>query len=821
MNPVRTLALAGAISAALSPSLWAHGEPIVQQCEVLVIGDSAAGLAAAVAASELGAQTCLLAETPWIGGQLLTVPAWDEPPGHPNGPSCDLTWPASRPFAASYRAMRESIQDQANSGYFFACGATTTNCPLPNSPLHYRDRFNPGNNTTSGFAFEPYTLVTHINSLLANPLISVHRNAVVTAKRVSPDGTRVTGANATIVGMPYQFLATMTIDATEFGDFLAMAPVIPYRLGVDALADTGEPHAGPAANPNCVNPITYTFFLQRPPGGGAAIAQPAGYDASTYSLDPGNPVVYNPSEAACSRPAATFWNWRRMHWPPQFISPNTESTQINSPSQRFGNPAPPKPNKGGNDYNRKCYLAPGTTDPDAGCEVVEGGTRSAELNQAKDLAKGFAYWIQTTLKPAGAGFTEWPMAGYVTAGTFGAAYNDGFAPIPYVRESRRIKAIKTVVEGDISRALYTAEVGGTIPPPRARKFADSVGIGHYNIDLHDCAPGEPFLNPPATPRDSLPYQIPLGSMIPLLASGVPAEGFLASSKNIGTTHLTNGAYRLHPSEWHIGLASGAAAAVAIQENTTPRFMATGHEPQFGQASRPHVRALRVLQQKLVRDLGSPLYWWNDVWEAYPEDPTPVQQAKKTLFEATQMVAADDIMTGAPGTGLRFDPGTQITRGIGALIIMRAVHTLTPVDTTCIGTAFVDVPCPGSGVPTPWGGHYPVVQALKNANALVTTQSDSCAAGAITSTHFRPDCPLKRRDWTRFLVRALGLELTVSATPTFTDVPATDPDYVYIETARWANLTDVTSGAYRPNDILTRAEAAIMAYDAIRRYYTLE
>ena len=32
---------------------------------------------------------------------------------------------------------------------------------------------------------------------------------------------------------------------------------------------------------------------------------------------------------------------------------------------------------------------------------------------------------------------------------------------------------------------------------------------------------------------------------------------IAGGKNLGTTHITNGCYRLHPVEWNIGEAAGA------------------------------------------------------------------------------------------------------------------------------------------------------------------------------------------------------------------------------------------------------------------------
>ena len=34
------------------------------------------------------------------------------------------------------------------------------------------------------------------------------------------------------------------------------------------------------------------------------------------------------------------------------------------------------------------------------------------------------------------------------------------------------------------------------------------------------------------------------------------ENLLGAGKNIGTTHITNGGYRLHPVEWNIGEAAG-------------------------------------------------------------------------------------------------------------------------------------------------------------------------------------------------------------------------------------------------------------------------
>ena len=42
-----------------------------------------------------------------------------------------------------------------------------------------------------------------------------------------------------------------------------------------------------------------------------------------------------------------------------------------------------------------------------------------------------------------------------------------------------------------------------------------------------------------------------------------------AGKNIGTTHITNGCYRLHPVEWNVGEAAGALAAHCLTTRSTP------------------------------------------------------------------------------------------------------------------------------------------------------------------------------------------------------------------------------------------------------------
>ena len=93
-------------------------------------------------------------------------------------------------------------------------------------------------------------------------------------------------------------------------------------------------------------------------------------------------------------------------------------------------------------------------------------------------------------------------------------------------------------------------VAGEIEGKRSADFFDSVGVGYYHIDLHPSSRGNNYID-----FSSLPFQIPLGALLPKRINNL-----LPANKNIGTTHITNGCYRLHPVEWSIGEAVGQLIA---------------------------------------------------------------------------------------------------------------------------------------------------------------------------------------------------------------------------------------------------------------------
>lgn len=101
--------------------------------------------------------------------------------------------------------------------------------------------------------------------------------------------------------------------------------------------------------------------------------------------------------------------------------------------------------------------------------------------------------------------------------------------------------------------------------------------------------------------DCFPFQIALGALISRdVANLVPAN------KNIGTIHISNGAYRLHPVEWSIGEAVGALAEVCHRHGVDPADVHGSSE-------------LTDELQSLLRDeLGVQLEWPDAIRRRLPD-----------------------------------------------------------------------------------------------------------------------------------------------------------------------------------------------------------
>ena len=486
---------------------------MIEECDVAIVGGSLGGVAAALAAAESGARVVLTEEAAWIGGQVTSqgVSALDE---HAHIEAC----PGSQTYAAFRAGIRRYYQDT-----YHISGLMPDGVPL-----------NPGNGWVSRLCFEPQVGLKVLEDLLA-PYI--HSGQVKIFRRCRPVGCKVDQLKIREVELlsarndPISLRASYYLDATELGDLLPLARV-PYRTGAEAWEDTHEPHASrDGAHPERVQSFSVCFLVEFCAGENHAIQKPAGYarlrEAQPYSLTLINhqnqAVPYNFFTPTADRPLP-FWTYRRV-FDAGMLRPDgrvNDIALINWPS---------------NDY-RWGNLIDQT--PERKREV---------LRAANQLSRGFLYWLQTEVpRDDGQGY------GYPELKILPAAVGTrtGYAQAPYVRESRRIISLRRIVEQDIVTAANAGK--------KQASFPDSVGIGWYPMDLHACVGDESTMFAP-----TLPFQIPLGALIP--QAGV---NLIAACKNIGTTHLTNGSYRLHPVEWSIGEAAGTLAVYCQQNGRSPQ-----------------------------------------------------------------------------------------------------------------------------------------------------------------------------------------------------------------------------------------------------------
>lgn len=536
---VQRVPVDGDVGVALVPTGGRRAERV--GCEILVAGGGTGGVAAALAALEAGRRVCLLEETDWLGGQLTAqgVSALDE---HEHIERFGGT--------ASYYRLREALRDAYR--------------PLARDAARLQP-FNPGNCWVTRLAFEPAVAARVFDALLqpfeAMGQLRIFRRTKVSALETA--GDRIVAVEAVALDGPgaWRFSADYVIDATELGDLLPLAGA-DYVVGAETVGDTGERHAQPEdAKPRCVQSYTYILGVELgTPGSDHRIEKPPRYEhfraAQPYSLNievHGGEIYGEESGWLRYRIFETMpgtkgglWTYRRVVDAAHFPSYPRDLTIINWP---------------GNDYREAVLFDVGPRE------------QAQALQDGKRVSLGFLHWLQTEGEATATrkGAPEIMLQPAV----MGSA--DGLSKYPYIRESRRIRALKTVVEQEVSQEFQAG--------PRAAHFDDSVGIGWYPIDIHRSGPED--VGHSCRTR---PFQIPLGALVP---RGL--VNLVAACKNIGTTHLTNGCYRLHPVEWNIGEAAGLLCAEALATAAVPSAIRNDGE------------RLRAFQDRLL-GRGVPLAW---------------------------------------------------------------------------------------------------------------------------------------------------------------------------------------------------------------------
>jgi len=505
------------------------GEGNVLSADIVIAGGGLGGVAAALASLRNGQSVLLTEITDWLGGQLTAqgVP----PDEHP--------WIETHGAPQSYRDLRNRIRDHYRQYY-----------PLTEKEKN-NPHLNPGNGAVSRLCHEPAVAETVIRQMLM-PYVSSGRLILLMEHqpvKAAVKGTRVTSLTvrnerngAVVVLMGNDF-----IDATELGDLLPLTGT-EYITGTESRGQTGELHAPERPDPENNQAFTMCFAVDYIKGAQHVISRPADYlfwknyipglkpawPGKLLSLQYAQPQTLQPKDLGFSPDGSptggllNLWNYRRIIDRKNFKDGfyKGDISIVNWPQ---------------NDY------IPGNI------VDVSSGEFKKHVDHARQLSLSLLYWLQTEA-PGPNGGRGWPGL-RLRKDIMGTA--DGLAKYPYIRESRRIKAQFTILEEHVGREnrARVAAAGGE----KTAAFPDSVGIGYYHIDLHPSSRGNNYIDFP-----SLPFQIPLGALLP-----VKMENIFPANKNIGTTHITNGCYRLHPVEWSIGEAVGLLVVFAKAQGVLP------------------------------------------------------------------------------------------------------------------------------------------------------------------------------------------------------------------------------------------------------------
>lgn len=510
------------------------------KCDIAVIGGGTGGCAAALAACRMGKRVVMTEETAWIGGQLTSQAV----------PPDEHRWIEQFGCTRSYRRFRDGVRDYYRRHIPLAADAR-------DAPF-----LNPGGGIVSALCYDPRVGVAVLEQMLAPYILSGRLTILrgVAPERAETSGDRIDAVTVRdkATGRRMVLRAACFLDATECGDLLPLAGA-EYVTGAESAKETGEPHALPGEpEPLTMQSFTCCMAIDYKEGRDDRIGKPKDYD------------FWRAYQAPFQKDCLFSWTWEHPRYRSFSLLPEEERFSLflyRQIADRFlfvpgmFETSVSIVNWPQNDY----WLGP--------LFEVGESERERHLEQARQLSLSLLYWLQHDA-PRPDGGTGYPGVG-LRPDVTGTA--DGLAMYPYIRESRRIRAEFTVLEQHVS-ALSREGRG-------AERFADSIGIGFYPIDIHPRTGNRDGLG-----LETVPFQIPLGSLLP-----VRLDNLLPACKNGGFTHITNGCYRLHPIEWNIGEAAGYLAACCLDRRLPPR------------AVRSDTERLGQFQSLLVRE-GLELAW---------------------------------------------------------------------------------------------------------------------------------------------------------------------------------------------------------------------
>jgi len=473
--------------------------------DVVVIGATPAGIAAAISAARLGHKVALVERTNHVGGMMTGgLSATDR-----------RYRQASGGLFAEFLKRVEQFYEQAYG---------------KNSPQHRACR--------DGYLFEPKVASQVFWHMLAEtPNLHLYlRHELVGA--ISDNSNHITAVLLLDKnrGVRWQMDGRVFIDATYEGDLAAMAGV-PYRVGREGRHEFGEEYAGEVFWDSRTREITfgkpegdkkvqaynYRLNLTKRTDNRSLIAAPPDYDPNLYAE-----IVERVREGI-------LWH------PMEVVS------LVKLPQEKFDANNTPGP------FPSTDFIGANYDYPEADWHRREQIARAH-----RNYIIGLIYFLQTD--------PRLPNEFRVAAQHWGFAAdefveNENFPPQLYVREARRIVGEYTFTEHD-ARPTF---VGRRAPVHEDSIAVAEYPIDSHATTPRD--PNQPYLHEGFfyLPQITVPSHVPYRVMVP--AGRAKRIDNLLVCGAVSATHIGFGTLRLEPVWMALGQAAGTAAHLAMKHNS--------------------------------------------------------------------------------------------------------------------------------------------------------------------------------------------------------------------------------------------------------------
>ena len=523
--------------ACLTCSASVHAENTGFDTDILIVGGTESGCAAAVQAARMGVKKITLVnDIEWLGGQFSAeaLVAIDENRG-PAG--YDHTVPFPR--AGFFKEVIDGIESLNKEKYGRARPGNTrviTTCRPSDAEQVFRN------------LLKPY---------VDSGQLQIISNCYPVAAVMDESQTRLLGLefnSDTDAELTLTINAKLTIDASDWGDAIKVAGA-DYEFGPDLKSKYDEPLAPESREGyplTDMNPITYCMVINETDDY-EPIPAPPRYDARNYRTHkwPKDPLWLYASRRVIdhyhfedvTHPDVLLLCFPAIDYPldvhPQWLADALEATEVGASKKN----------------------------------IVELSRHQRQLvfNDAKQYSQGFLHYLQTEVHDAMPDKTH-SYRRFELTDEFGTPDRMPFKP--YVRESLRLKAMYMMRQQD------TTGVGSN-----ARNFAqvmyhDGIACWQFEYDFHptkrefldDGNPDGPWrcgFRDGRTwgPPYSGPAVFPLRSLVP-----EKVDGLIAAQKNLGYSSIVSSAIRLHDQSTAMGTASGAVAAVSVLNDVDPRVI---------------------------------------------------------------------------------------------------------------------------------------------------------------------------------------------------------------------------------------------------------